>query len=78
MPSWDNKSEQGGKAMKNLIKAKEVLNFVVASAAAIVALADLWERVGPEIKKVLKPVLESCKRITSDSTSDTLAIAESK
>lgn len=64
--------------MKNLIKAKEVLNFVIASAAAIVALADLWERVGPEIKKVLKPVLESCKRITSDSANNTLAIVESK
>lgn len=64
--------------MNNLNKAKYVLEFVVASATAIVALAELWEKVGPEIKKVLKPVLESCKKIASDHSTTPVEIAEAK
>lgn len=62
--------------MNNFQKAKDVLNLVVASATAIVTIAELWEKFGPDIKKAFKPVLEYCKKISSNSSNGSLAITQ--
>ena len=40
--------------MNNFQKAKDILDLVVAAAASIVTIAELWEKHGPEVKKALK------------------------
>lgn len=47
----------------NTVKVKQVLSLVVVAAGAVVALADLWDKVGPEVKKVIRPVIDGCKDV---------------
>ena len=64
--------------MNNFQKAKDILDLVVAAAAAIVTIVELWEKHGPEVKKALKPVLDGCKKLNSSSSNATLVITETK
>lgn len=57
--------------MTNLKKINEILALVVSGASAVVALAEIWNKVGPDIKKVLHPVFEGCKKLTASSNSKT-------
>lgn len=49
--------------MTNLKKVKDVLSLVVTAATAMVALAEIWNKIGPDVKKVIQPVIDGCKKI---------------
>ncbi len=51
--------------MTNLKKINEVLGLVVSAASAVVTLSEIWKKVGPDVKKALKPVFDGCKKIAS-------------
>ena len=55
--------------MTNLKKINEILNLVVVAATAVVTLAEIWAKIGPEVKKAVTPVIDGCKKITSTSNS---------
>ncbi len=61
--------------MTNLKKVNEILSLVVSAATAVVALAEIWEKIGSDVKRVIKPVIDGCKRIASaESDPSPLAI----
>ena len=51
--------------MTNLKKINEVLRLVVSAATAVVALSEIWKKIGPDVKKALEPVFDECKKIAS-------------
>ena len=64
--------------MNNLEKTKQVLSVFVLAASAIVKLSELWEKVGPEVKKCVKPVIDGCKKIADIDVEPELKSIESK
>ena len=54
--------------MTNLEKTKEILSLVVTAASAIVALSEIWAKVGPEVKKAIMPLIDGCKKIAEDNS----------
>lgn len=66
--------------MTNLKKFNDILALVVSGAKAVVALAEIWNKVGPDVKKVLHPVFEGCKKLAASSNSKTneLLVIEQK
>ena len=53
--------------MSKIQKTQEVLTLVVTAASAIVALYKIWNKIAPEVKKVVLPVMEECKKVIKDN-----------
>lgn len=58
---WDNIGTKEEKTMNRLAKVEGILAMVVTSAHAVIALKDLWDKVGPDVMKVVTPVLDAYK-----------------
>ena len=59
----------------NSNKPIEILTFVVAIAAAIVELNELWKKIEPDVKRVINPLMDAAKDLASGSNKK-LAIAK--
>lgn len=64
--------------MKSLNTAKGIIEFIVASAGAIMTFKKLWDQFGPEVKKALKPVVDSAKKIADTDFNQELKAIEEK
>lgn len=62
--------------MTNFKKINEILTLIVTTASAVVALSDIWAKIGPDVKKTLKPVIDGCKRIASTEQQSKPAVIE--
>lgn len=64
--------------MEHLDKIKKALGFLYAVAFSLIELEKIWKKVGPEVKEVLGPVLEQCKKFASNATDSTPTIINNK
>jgi len=64
--------------MKNTEKAKDILELIVSAATAVVALAAMWKKIWPDVKKALGPVLDGCKKIAAQNLEHTPALTGNK
>ena len=64
--------------MTNLKKVNEILTLVVTAATAVVTLAEIWDKIGPDVKKALGPVVDGCRKIASGSSKTNPIAIENK
>ena len=55
--------------MNGLEKAKEVFAVIISGATVFVALADIWSKISPEVKKIVGPFIEDCRKLSNNYTS---------
>ena len=62
----------------NAQRVKEIFGLVISGAAALVALAKVWDEVYPRVKTIIQPLIDDAKKITesNDEDSELLAIEE--
>lgn len=56
--------------MTNLKKINEVFGLIVSIASSVVTLSEIWNKIKPDVKKALQPVLDGCKSIATNSNSE--------
>ena len=65
--------------MNNLEKTKQVMEIVILTASALVKLSELWKKIEPEVKRIVTPVIDGCKKISDiDPKTELKAIEEKK
>lgn len=65
--------------MNNLEKTKQVMEVVILTASALVKLSELWKKIEPEVKRIVTPVIDGCKKISDiDPKTELKAIEEKK
>lgn len=64
--------------MTNLRKINDILTLVVTAATAVVTLAGIWEKIGPDVKKAIGPVIDGCKKIAETNNGSSSVAIESK
>ena len=56
--------------MTKLQKTQQILNLIVSMAGAIVALSEIWNKISPQVKRTVGPIVEDCKKLIEDTTDD--------
>lgn len=64
--------------MNYILKSRLALSLVVDMAVAVVEIDKIWIRIKPEVTAILKPVLESCKKIVGKQNPTALPVIENR
>lgn len=46
-------------------KTKEVIEFVFTAASTVIGLIDAGKKIAPDVKNILSPFIESCRKIAA-------------
>ena len=53
--------------MKNSEKFKLVFSLAIDIADAVVTINDIWQRIKPEVKPIIEPIIGSCKKLVDSN-----------
>ncbi len=49
--------------MDEIRQLKKILALIVTGATVVVALAEIWNKIGPEVTKAVKPFVDDCRKL---------------
>ncbi len=56
--------------MTKLQKTQQILNLIVSMAGAIVTLSEIWNKISPQVKKIVIPVIDDCKKLIDETKNE--------